>query len=284
MANLSYLLLSRCRCDMRIIPARAGFTPQPGPRAPGWRDHPRSRGVYACWARPGRTSRSGRRPVALPRSTAGLLRAAGPLLVHPRTGRPWAKGDERSWLARLLADAGLPHVTAYGLRTNLITLALIAGVLERDVMISARHTSARGLPATTASTARSSAPQARAWRPDCGYHRRRALPGRRGHERGDHDGEGRGGSSGGSGGGASGRGGRAGRPRGRGGGQGAAAVGGPGCRGRRGDGVRGGAAGRSAPRHHPCVARVTSHVVYVQFDGKCTETVHQGHREDIPMT
>ena len=70
---------------------------------------------------------------------------------HPRTGRPWAKGDERSRLARLLVDAGLPHMTAYGLmRTSFVTLVLTAGVPERDVMISARHTPARGPPTTTA--------------------------------------------------------------------------------------------------------------------------------------
>lgn len=144
MANLSYLLLSRCRCDMRIIPARAGFTPA------------------------GRVL-AGRRGVG-----GGPLRCPGPRLAccgpppaggppgrcwHPRTSRPWAKGDERSRLARLLADAGLPHMTAYGLmRTSFVTLVLTAGVPERDVMIGARHTSARGPPTTTASTARSSAP------------------------------------------------------------------------------------------------------------------------------
>lgn len=87
------------------------------------------------------------RGVALPGATADLLRAAAggraarPLLVHPRTGRPWTKTAERARLARLLVDTGLPHVTAYGLRTGFITLALAAGVPERDVMISARHTS-----------------------------------------------------------------------------------------------------------------------------------------------
>ena len=30
----------------RIIPARAGFTQEPGEEFPGWQDHPRSRGVY----------------------------------------------------------------------------------------------------------------------------------------------------------------------------------------------------------------------------------------------
>ena len=38
----------RRRCRPRIIPARAGFTPQPHHRAPERRDHPRSRGVYSC--------------------------------------------------------------------------------------------------------------------------------------------------------------------------------------------------------------------------------------------
>lgn len=42
-------------------------------------------------------------------------------------------------------------MTAYGLmRTSFVTLVLTAGVPERDVMIGARHTSARGPPTTTA--------------------------------------------------------------------------------------------------------------------------------------
>ena len=93
------------------------------------------------------TKTPGRERIALPEVTAGLLcdaaagRGRGPLLVHPRTGRPWTAACERARLARLLADAGLPYVTAYGLRTGFITLALAAGIPEREVMISARHTS-----------------------------------------------------------------------------------------------------------------------------------------------
>ena len=51
------------------------------------------------------------------------------------------QATERSRLARLLEHAGLPRVTAYGLRTGFITHALAAGIGEREVMISARHVS-----------------------------------------------------------------------------------------------------------------------------------------------
>lgn len=93
------------------------------------------------------TKTDGRERLALPVVTAGLLEAAaagrrrGVLLIHPRTGRPWTKATERGRLARLLEYAGLPHVTAYGLRTGFITHALAAGISEREVMISARHAS-----------------------------------------------------------------------------------------------------------------------------------------------
>lgn len=93
------------------------------------------------------TKTPGRERLALPDSTARILvgaaggRSTGPLLIHPRTGRPWTKATERARLARLLEHADLPHVTAYGLRTGFITHALAAGISEREVMISARHTS-----------------------------------------------------------------------------------------------------------------------------------------------
>ena len=93
------------------------------------------------------TKTPGRERLALPDSTARILagaaggRRTGLLLIHPRTGRAWTKATERSRLARLLEHAGLPPVTAYGLRTGFITLSLAAGISEREVMISARHVS-----------------------------------------------------------------------------------------------------------------------------------------------
>ena len=61
--------------------------------------------------------------------------------MHPRTGRPWTKPAERHQLVQLLDHTHLPPVTPYGLRVSFITLALEAGIPERDVMISARHSS-----------------------------------------------------------------------------------------------------------------------------------------------
>lgn len=93
------------------------------------------------------TKTPGRERLLLPEATARILagaaggRSTGHLLIHPRTGRPWTKATERSRLARLLEHAGLPAVTAYGLRVGFITHALAAGIGEREVMISARHTS-----------------------------------------------------------------------------------------------------------------------------------------------
>lgn len=93
------------------------------------------------------TKTPGREILLLPEATARILagaaggRSTGHLLIHPRTGRPWTKATERARLARLLEHTDLPHVTAYGLRVGFITHALAAGISEREVMISARHTS-----------------------------------------------------------------------------------------------------------------------------------------------
>lgn len=93
------------------------------------------------------TKTPGRERLLLPEATARILagaaggRSTGHLLIHPRTGRPWTKATEQSRLARLLEHAGLPAVTAYALRVGFITHALAAGIGEREVMISARHTS-----------------------------------------------------------------------------------------------------------------------------------------------
>ena len=51
------------RQAVRIIPARAGFTQDPGPVRAGLRDHPRSRGVYTTASAWGRTT-SGSSPLA----------------------------------------------------------------------------------------------------------------------------------------------------------------------------------------------------------------------------
>lgn len=93
------------------------------------------------------TKTPGREIITLPPSTAGILarhaegRVLGPLLCNPRTGRAWTKACERVRFQRLLRSAGVPMCTPYGLRTSMITLALAAGVSERDVSIAARHTS-----------------------------------------------------------------------------------------------------------------------------------------------
>ncbi|MBW3068581.1 site-specific integrase [Actinomyces sp. 594] len=93
------------------------------------------------------TKTQGRARIVLPTVTSRILqdvvagRRRGVLLLNPRTGRPWTKGAERGRLIRLLNEAGLPPVTPYGLRTTFITLALDAGIPEREVMIGARHAS-----------------------------------------------------------------------------------------------------------------------------------------------
>lgn len=93
------------------------------------------------------TKTPGLERLLLPDVTADLLWAAangrhrGMLLLHPRTGRPWRRGYEVQRLHRLTDAIGLPPVTPYGLRTSFITLALQAGIPEREVMIGARHSS-----------------------------------------------------------------------------------------------------------------------------------------------
>lgn len=93
------------------------------------------------------TKTPGRARLALPTSTARLLteaaagRRRGILLIHPTTRRAWTKATERLWLARLCEHAGVPTLTPYGLRDTFATLALAAGIDERVVMASMRHTS-----------------------------------------------------------------------------------------------------------------------------------------------
>lgn len=69
------------------------------------------------------------------------VRRHGPLLLHERTRRPWSRHAAEATLRRLTRSAGVPHVSAYGLRAGFITLALMAGVPSRDVMIAAGHAS-----------------------------------------------------------------------------------------------------------------------------------------------
>ena len=94
----------------------------------------------------------GRETLPLPASTGRILTGAAAgrgrqdlLLPHPTTGRAWTAGTERNWLVGLCGYAGVPVVTPYGLRDGQITIALMAGIPEREVSVSARH-------ATTATT------------------------------------------------------------------------------------------------------------------------------------
>lgn len=118
------------------------------------------------------TKNPGRELLTLPDSTAAILteaaagRQAGILLTNPRTGRPWTKATERLRLDHLLEAAGLPRVTAYGLRAGFITHALDAGIPERDVMISARHASSAQTARydrLRAQVARAAGPRLEAW-------------------------------------------------------------------------------------------------------------------------
>lgn len=93
------------------------------------------------------TKTPGYERIVIPDSVAALLarasdgRKRGALLVNPRTGRAWTKTAERGRFQRMLAETDLPAVTPYGLRVSFITLALAAGIPEREVMIGARHSS-----------------------------------------------------------------------------------------------------------------------------------------------
>ena len=76
--------------DVRIIPARAGFTPPAGSTPTGRADHPRSRGVYRYRPRR-RGPRPGSSPLArgLPVPGARCSRAAG--IIPARAGFTWCK-------------------------------------------------------------------------------------------------------------------------------------------------------------------------------------------------
>lgn len=93
-----------------------------------------------------RSKATGRDRIALPDATAELAarcvagRATGPLLLS-HTGRRLTPIPARQRLRALCHEAGIPAVTPQGLRVGWITLALEAGIPERQVAISAGHAS-----------------------------------------------------------------------------------------------------------------------------------------------
>ena len=93
-----------------------------------------------------RSKATGRDRIALPDATAELAarcmagRTAGPLLLS-RAGRRLTPIPARQRLRALCHTAGVPVVTPQGLRVGWITLALEAGIPERQVAISAGHAS-----------------------------------------------------------------------------------------------------------------------------------------------
>lgn len=74
---------------------------------------------------------------ALDRATVG--RSRGHLLIDERTGAPWGRWQAEHAMRGIVARAGVPHVTAQGLRAGFITLSLAGGIPEREVMIAAGH-------------------------------------------------------------------------------------------------------------------------------------------------
>ena len=92
-----------------------------------------------------RSKATGRDRIALPDATAewsGCVagRAAGPLLLS-HAGRRLTPIPARQRLRALCDTAGVPAVTPQGLRVGWITLAIEAGIPERQVAISAGHAS-----------------------------------------------------------------------------------------------------------------------------------------------
>ena len=73
------------RDDIRIIPARAGFTVEPGSQLGGLRDHPRSRGVYAVQNQCRRSFR-GSSPLARGLRRSVRVLRAGPGIIPARAG------------------------------------------------------------------------------------------------------------------------------------------------------------------------------------------------------
>ena len=84
---------------LRIIPARAGFTPIPIPGSVCSRDHPRSRGVYPHWG-PRISATSGSSPLArgLQAADAQVVEIAGIIPARagftPHCGSPYPRGQD----------------------------------------------------------------------------------------------------------------------------------------------------------------------------------------------
>ena len=80
--------------ELRIIPARAGFTPRRSPGAWPAQDHPRSRGVY-----PAPTGREAKPPGSSPLARGlrlALSRTAGhPGIIPARAGFTWSRAGRR---------------------------------------------------------------------------------------------------------------------------------------------------------------------------------------------
>ena len=90
---------ARCRSTLRIIPARAGFTPCATTCGPGRWDHPRSRGVYA--AHDGAVvAAAGSSPLArgLPRASGRYGLSSG--IIPARAGFTWSC----AWARRASGD------------------------------------------------------------------------------------------------------------------------------------------------------------------------------------
>lgn len=68
-------------------------------------------------------------------------RRSGRLLINHRTGLPLNPSIARKRFAKLVAAAGVPEISAAGLRVGWITNSLAAGIPERDVMYGAGHSS-----------------------------------------------------------------------------------------------------------------------------------------------
>jgi integrase len=64
-----------------------------------------------------------------------------PLFINANTGLRISKSISQQRFNDLVAGAGIPPITPYGLRASFITNALAAGVSERDVQAAAGHVS-----------------------------------------------------------------------------------------------------------------------------------------------
>ena len=86
---------ARTEGDLRIIPARAGFTPASARPAPMTADHPRSRGVYGAWV--GQfVRRIGSSPLARGLPGARGVRHAGAGIIPARAGFTRSRASSES--------------------------------------------------------------------------------------------------------------------------------------------------------------------------------------------